>query len=117
MLSLGHQTRFSPRRLVAQKSGYGLACGRLGASNLSGRTRCDDSTTPLTSLRAEFDDVIRACDEPRLVFDDDQRVSAIHELGEHGQQPCHVALMKSCRRLIQNVQRRFVACPRRQLHR
>ena len=69
------------------------------------------TTSPprVARFRAEIDQPVRALDHFEIVLDDEQRVALLDQSAKDAQEQRHVIQVQSCRRLIKNEQRFFLA--------
>ena len=63
------------------------------AGNLFGRSDDDDFSAAGATLRSEIDDVVRITNDVEVVFDHDDRVSALDEAIDESKQPFDVDKM------------------------
>ena len=80
-----------------------MAFGVLG--NLAWGADCDNLATCLATLGTEVDDVVGNLDDIEVVFDNDNRISLIHQLIQNANQTANILEMQARGRLIKNVER------------
>ena len=95
-----------------------VAAGRSpspGARELPRLALEDDAPAVLPRLGPQLHDPVGARDDVRVVLDDDQRVTPVHEALEDAQQALDVGQVQPRRRLVEHVDRGLVRGARRQL--
>ena len=85
--------RCSPVRLVGWRG------------DLLRRALGDDVAAAVAALGAEVDDVVGVEHDVEVVLDDDDRVAAVDEALQHGEQVAHVLEAEAGGRLVEDVER------------
>ena len=57
----------------------------------------------VSALRSQIDDMIRAFDHIKIVFDHDHGITKLYQLVQNVDQAMNVSNVKSCRRLIEDI--------------
>src|SRR3989344_5004149 len=77
--------------------------GALGVGDFFGGALRDDSAAARSAVWAEVDEVIGALHHVEIVFDDDDRVAASHELLEYLDELLHILIVETDRRLVEEI--------------
>ena len=72
--------------------------------NLLGRALCNNSSALVSSLGTEVDDIIGGFDQVEVVLDDYCRVAVVNDLLQNLDQLVNICRVKSCCRLVENIE-------------
>ena len=83
-----------------------LSCIRLWYSaDIFRRPRSDDRTTSVTAFRAQINEIISCFDDIEIMFNDNDRISAIDEELQDIHQLVDIRRMQPRRRFVEDIQR------------